>query len=163
MLFHYLLHTYLGGLVSLTLRLADPFFPFNIGGLADKLGSILNKVERFRRTWTISSTLSITNLFDEGRKLIIWTMMTEKASNAKQDDRRMGRTKKLGDLVFTWQDTSAMVVGYHDDILGLPIAWKEEKGERWPMEGGAAAEKVFFIPLLMFSLYLRPLMWRLHV
>jgi len=36
-----------------------------------------------------------------------------------------------------------VVVGYHDDILGLPIAWEEEKGE-WPMEGGAAAEKVFF-------------------
>lgn len=40
-----------------------------------------------------------------------------------------------------------VVVGYHDNILGLPIAWEEEKEE-----GGAAAEKVFFKPLLLFSL-----------
>jgi len=33
-------------------------------------------------------------------------MMTEKASNEKQDDRRTGRRRKMGDLVFTLQDTS---------------------------------------------------------
>lgn len=27
---------------------------------------------------------------------VIWTMMTEKASNAKQDDRRTGMTKEIG-------------------------------------------------------------------